>query len=841
MRLRSQLALGFLVLAILPLAGIVLFTYASSLAAVERALETEAASLARDMDGRMGLVRQDLELRLARVAPPSDFSALEGEEGFVLRVLREIAPVAPLVDSVEFLPAEVRGMDAARQAELAARSDEVRAQGVAARELAAQRVAARVPTAGAAAQAPRVHPTPRSGAVHAAPAVFPPQIRIDVQEIVRQAAAAGRPLGAEAERGLAGSAAEIGAASAEIAAAATMAMLFSGQIDEADLDRRIAAFVSRAEDQARVRFADEAAVAARHREAAEAARRLARTVSPVPVSPPAPAPAPGAPVPGASQPGASESLASEPAGLEPGDGESAASDPAELRAADPAPALSAPPAARGAGAGADRTEPPTAPAVAGRHAGRKSDKAVCEVEVPVREGGEVVGHVKASLSESVLRRLLSQVAVEEGDVPFAVDADGAVYLVDDAARARLGSLALDGLAGVGSGGRKVVGDWVVATAHDEDTGLTFGVARPMGGALAEVRRSAARNFGFGLGFVALAGLAVPVLSRRMTRQMGVLTEGAQRIARGDLTTRLPVASGNEIGQLASAFNHMAHDLSEHQVRLLAEERRRQEREVEERLLRADHARKSAELEEARAFQLSLLPRTLPAGDGFDLAVFTRTAAEVGGDFYDFHLAGDGTLTVAVGDATGHGARAGTMVAVTKSLFSSYTPEGGPAEFLGRAAQAVRRMELGRMGMALLVARLSPPGPGPRRLTVATAGMPPVLVRRGAAGGAEGTAAGEPTVEEVYAPGMPLGGLDTAYVENTVEVAPGDVVVLTTDGFPELADAAGDPLGYGELRRLVATAPAAAPDDLVRHLAAAVTARTAGGPPNDDVTFVVVRV
>jgi serine phosphatase RsbU (regulator of sigma subunit) len=684
-----------------------------------------------------------------------------------------------------------------------------------------------------------VHPTPRSGAVHAAPAVFPPQIRIDVQEIVRLAAAGRRPLGEEAERGLAGSAAEIEAASAEIAAAATMAMLFSGQIDEADLDRRIAAFVSRAEDQARVRFADEAAVVARHREAVDAARRLARTAPAPPPSPPAPSSAPITPAPGAPALAAPEPLTSEPAVAGVGEGEPATPEPAELEPADPVPALPTPPVPRRAGAGTGRIEPPTAPAVAGRHAGKKAEKTVCEVEVPVREGGEVVGHVKASLSESVLRRLLSQVAAEEGDVPFAVDADGAVYLVDDAARARLGGLALDGLAGVGRGGRKVVGDWVVATAHDEETGLTFGVARPMGGALAEVRRSAARNFGFGLGFVALAGLAVPVLSRRMTRQVGVLTAGAQRIARGDLTTRLPVASGNEIGELAAALNHMAHDLSEHQVRLLAEARRRQEREVAERLLRADHARKSAELEEARAFQLSLLPRTLPAGDGFDLAVFTRTAAEVGGDFYDFHHAGDGTLTVAVGDATGHGARAGTMVAVTKSLFSSYTPEGGPAEFLGRAAQAVRRMELGRMGMALLLARLSPPGAGPRRLTVATAGMPPVLVRRDGAG--DEAAAGEAAVEEVYAPGMPLGGLDTAYVETTVEVAAGDVVVLTTDGFPELADAAGDPLGYGELRRLVATASAAAPDDLVRHLAAAVTARTAGGPPGDDVTFVVVRV
>ncbi|HEX6204084.1 MAG TPA: HAMP domain-containing protein, partial [Thermoanaerobaculia bacterium] len=696
MRLRSQLALGFLVLAVLPLAGIVLFTYVSSLGTVKRALEAEAASLARDMDGRMGLVRRDLETRLARVAAPSAAVAGDDEQGFVVRVLREIAPVAPLVDSVEFLPVagkapgELAGVE-----RLAGFEDFAAFEGF-------------------------------------GDAPFPPPIRIDVQDIVRQAAA-GHPLDRGAERELAAGAAEAAHASAEIAEAATLAMLFSGQVDEADLDRRIAAFVARAEEQAKVHLVAQAETAERLRRAEEARQRVAakQAASAAAVPPTLPAP----PAAAGDAPRAPR-RESHPA---------AAAPPPQ---ASPSSSPSAPPTATGEHAGASAVGP------------RALGDVVSEIAVPVREDGEVVGHVKVSLSRAVLHRLLTQVATEDGDVPFAVDAARQVHLVDEAERERLAGLPLGELAAVAGGGRRVIGDWVVATAHDADTGLTFGVARPVGGALAEVRRSAARNFGFGLGFVALAGLAIPMLSRRMTRQVGVLTEGAQRIARGDLTTRLPVASGNEIGQLATAFNQMAHDLSAHQARLLAEERRRREREIADSLLRADHARKSAELEEARAFQLSLLPRTLPAADGFDLAVFTRTAAEVGGDFYDFHLAGDGTLTVAVGDATGHGARAGTMVAVTKSLFSTYDPAAGPAEFLGRAAQAVRRMELGRMGMALLLARLDPPGAGPRRLSVATAGMPPVLVRRGAGGGEE-SAVAEGHVAEVYAPGMPLGGLDTA--------------------------------------------------------------------------------
>ena len=52
----------------------------------------------------------------------------------------------------------------------------------------------------------------------------------------------------------------------------------------------------------------------------------------------------------------------------------------------------------------------------------------------------------------------------------------------------------------------------------------------------------------------------------------------------------------------------------------------------------------------------------------------RTATEVGGDYYDFRLTPDGALVAAVGDATGHGATAGTMVTVVKSLFSAHPPE-----------------------------------------------------------------------------------------------------------------------------------------------------------------------
>ena len=73
-----------------------------------------------------------------------------------------------------------------------------------------------------------------------------------------------------------------------------------------------------------------------------------------------------------------------------------------------------------------------------------------------------------------------------------------------------------------------------------------------------------------------------------------------------------------------------------------------------------------------------------------------------------------------------------MVTVVKSLLIADAGQSGPAEFLGSANRAIRRMELQRMAMALCMARFDG-----RRLTVASAGMPPVLVHRGGGNGSAG--------------------------------------------------------------------------------------------------------
>ncbi|MEM6796180.1 MAG: SpoIIE family protein phosphatase, partial [Acidobacteriota bacterium] len=255
------------------------------------------------------------------------------------------------------------------------------------------------------------------------------------------------------------------------------------------------------------------------------------------------------------------------------------------------------------------------------------------------------------------------------------------------------------------------------------------------------------------------------------------------------------------------------------------ERQRRDEEIERQVLEAELDRRGLELEEARKFQLSMLPQSLPRHESFELAARVETAAEVGGDYHDFHLSEDGRLTLAVGDATGHGARAGTMVTVIKSLFSARSASEGPGEFLTAANHTIRRMNLGRMTMALTVLSLED-----RRIALACAGMPPLLHHQARSG----------EVREVLLPGMPLGGLAREYREVDLELAGGDTLLLYSDGLAE-QPRDGEPVGYGfvqDLFRRLAVLPV---PEVCSGLTSAFAELTEGAAPEDDMTFVVLRV
>jgi serine phosphatase RsbU (regulator of sigma subunit) len=249
----------------------------------------------------------------------------------------------------------------------------------------------------------------------------------------------------------------------------------------------------------------------------------------------------------------------------------------------------------------------------------------------------------------------------------------------------------------------------------------------------------------------------------------------------------------------------------------------------------EYARRAREMEEARALQLSMLPRELPRVHGYELAGAMDAATEVGGDYYDAVAAGDGSLVVSIGDATGHGAKAGTLVTAMKGVFGALSSSQSGAQALVTSNEAFLRMGLRPMAMALTWIRFDAVVDGEiaARGRIAVAGTPPPLLVR-ASGATESLELGAP----------PLGLLKLPrYVETDFELAPGDALVLFTDGFPEaLAAGSDEQLGYERATALVdeAVRGEESVTRIVARLRRAAETWRGGGAPDDDVTFFVVR-
>ncbi len=241
---------------------------------------------------------------------------------------------------------------------------------------------------------------------------------------------------------------------------------------------------------------------------------------------------------------------------------------------------------------------------------------------------------------------------------------------------------------------------------------------------------------------------------------------------------------------------------------------------------AENERRAQELEEARQLQLSMLPKTLPKIPNLEIAVYMKPASEIGGDYYDFHVSNDGTLTVAVGDATGHGLKAGSMVTATKSLFNAFAGQENVPQIFRQISAALKAMNLRGLFMAMAMLKIKD-----RRVSLSLAGMPAALVCRGAA----------KTVEEIAIRAVPLGSIAKfPYQSRSFDLAAGDCIVLMSDGFPEMFSPENELLGFGKAAELLPEIADRSPQEIINHFVE-VGERWAGKRlPDDDVTFVVLK-
>jgi hypothetical protein len=246
-----------------------------------------------------------------------------------------------------------------------------------------------------------------------------------------------------------------------------------------------------------------------------------------------------------------------------------------------------------------------------------------------------------------------------------------------------------------------------------------------------------------------------------------------------------------------------------------------------KFLQLENERKTKELEEARQLQLSMLPKQLPQLPHIDIAVYMKTATEVGGDYYDFHVHLDGTLTVILGDATGHGMMSGMMVSIMKSLFMSDRTNKQLKPFFENANEAIKDMQLGRLMMALTCVQIIN-----NKIITSNAGMPPLYIYR----------RNTQSIDEVAMNNMPLGAMKgIAYDIKEFKIEQGDTLLLMSDGFAELRNENNEVFGYKRARNSFEESANNEPEEIIKHLRAEARSWTNDKEPDDDVTFVVMKV
>lgn len=457
--------------------------------------------------------------------------------------------------------------------------------------------------------------------------------------------------------------------------------------------------------------------------------------------------------------------------------------------------------------------PPSAPQAqpAPKPMTRKAALTGTQLNVRLESGGEVVKQVNAEINlPNLLATVFANTRRDSGEIPFAVGKDGHLYASTDADRARLATLDVSRVDD--RPGTKRVGDWIVVTMPDKTgAGLRFGIARPVGNLLSELRRTTARNAGFGLLFIAVALVGIVPLSGRLTRNLTALTDGVGRIAQGEYHTRVPVKSADEIGRLAAAFNQMAADVELHQRSAVEQERIRRE------------------LELGRRIQSEMLPHT-PLHFGLtEVKGVSVPAREVGGDFFNYFALDSGRVALLVGDVSGKGVGAALLMAnIQASLRTRFALGQGLSAIADAIDRDIEANSPGPVYATLFIAIFDP---ATRRMCYVNAGHNPQYVRRG-----------DGRLEKMSSTGLPVGLLaGHGYFERDVQLEPGDLLFFYTDGCVEMENESAEMFGSDRLESLVTASGAGSADEVLVTVEQAIAKFRGGRDLFDDATMMAVTV
>jgi sigma-B regulation protein RsbU (phosphoserine phosphatase) len=321
----------------------------------------------------------------------------------------------------------------------------------------------------------------------------------------------------------------------------------------------------------------------------------------------------------------------------------------------------------------------------------------------------------------------------------------------------------------------------------------------------------------GAGFVFLFAVVV-FISSTITRPLRELALRATEISRGSLDMELPpTRARDEVGALTHSFEDMRVALKEYISNL------KETTAAKERI--------ESELKIARSIQMNFLPKhfpPFPEKQEFEIFAMLESAREVGGDLYDFFLLDDDHLFFSIGDVSGKGVPAALFMAASKMLMKGTAHlDLEPAEILERVNNELCWENDSAMFVTVFCGIFNIKT-GELRYSNA-AHNPPVLLH--ASGQAEWL-----TLPE----GFMLGPFeDSRYETRSMVLAPGDMLILYTDGITEAMNAAKELYSEEKLLETVMQRANETAEGLVREIVQSVHDYAGNEPQSDDITLLAL--
>jgi anti-sigma regulatory factor (Ser/Thr protein kinase)/HAMP domain-containing protein len=464
------------------------------------------------------------------------------------------------------------------------------------------------------------------------------------------------------------------------------------------------------------------------------------------------------------------------------------------------------------------------------------DTIIADAGVAPEELAEAHPNEYDLLSDPVGDLLEGYTMAETGTV--AIVADGKVLMTDDP-RLTLGA-DLRGLIGddahaavdvaIAEGRMQPIsceGALLPASGEPEDGYLIAGTQGPYTVVIVEPESMVFRNrrsvilreTAVSLGILTLALILVDrLLHITVARRIDSANEALQRITNGELDVRVEDTGTREFSSLASGINKTVDAL--------------------QGWIAEAETRMDAELATAKAIQESVLPRTFPPYPDitkFDIYASMNAALDVGGDFYDFFLVGDdcgpleGKLGFVVADVSGKGVPAALFMMRAKALIRDYVVTGME---LGEAMTEVNRQLCeGNDEDMFVTAWVGLLDYGTGRIQYVNAGHnPPLLWQR---------ASGWRWMRKRSGP--MLGLFDTEYVAHAVDCAPGDTLLLYTDGVTEAFDVHEETYGEQRLLEVAKRDWLMHPRELLESVRTSIADYSAGAQQSDDITLLTLEV